>query len=75
LTNHFQERDENPDIESGDFRPINLCRAPFRLAPPELVVLEESVLDGGLYRDRAMALWPVTTVARDLADPALAGSG
>jgi SAM-dependent methyltransferase len=67
LTNHFQEREENPDIESGDFRAINLCRAPFHLSAPEVVVLEESALDGGLYRDRAMALWPVSTVARDLA--------
>lgn len=66
LTNHFAERDSNPDIESGDFRAINLCLPPFGLSPPRRTVLEESELAGGLFRDRAMALWSLETVGRDL---------
>lgn len=68
VTNHFLDRQDNPDIESGDFRAINLCRPPFRLPPPEDSILEESALAGGLFRDRSMALWRLQEVGRALAD-------
>lgn len=67
VTNHFLDRDANPDIESGDFRAINLCRQPFGLPEPEAVILEDSSLAGGLFRDRAMGLWRLVEVARALA--------
>lgn len=66
VTNHFLDRQDNPDIESGDFRAINLCLPPFGLPQPESVVVEESVLAGGLFRDRSMALWRLAEVARVL---------
>lgn len=67
VTNHFLDRTENPDIESGDFRPINLCRAPFGLPQPMAAIREESALAEGLFRDRAMALWRLADIARALA--------
>lgn len=57
LTNHFAGREENPDILSGDFRPIHLCRPPFDFPPPEAVIAERSQLAGGTFADRSMALW------------------
>lgn len=67
LTSHFADRTDNPDIESGDFRPVNLCRAPFHLPDPLRVVVEDSELGGGAFRDRAMALWRLSDVAAALA--------
>lgn len=57
LASHFGDRQENAEILSGDFRAMNLCRAPFHLPPPREVILEESELAGGEFPDRAMALW------------------
>ncbi len=66
LTNHFRDRIENQDIESGDFRALNLCCPPFRLPPPMTVIVEDSALADGLFRDRAMALWNLADVERAL---------
>ncbi len=57
LTNHFRDRPDNPDIVSGDFRAVNLCRPPFGLPAPERVISEDSELGRGEFRDRGMALW------------------
>lgn len=67
VTNHFRDRESNPEIESGDFRPIHLCRPPFCLPEPESSILEQSDLADGLFRDRCMALWRLPDVARALA--------
>jgi SAM-dependent methyltransferase len=67
LTNHFAGREENPDILSGDFRPIHLCRPPFRFPPPEAVIAERSQLAGGAFADRSMALWRLADLGPALA--------
>jgi hypothetical protein len=66
LTSHFENRSSNPEIVSGDFRPINLCRAPFNLPAPLRVINERSNLGGGEFTDRSMALWELRTVRRAL---------
>ena len=66
LVSHFTECSENTDIVSGDYHPVNLCLAPFRLPPPLEVLPEESTLAGGRLRDRALALWRVETLASAL---------
>lgn len=63
LTNHFTGRPDNPDIVSGDFRPINLCRPPFGFPAPIRAINEDSELGGGLFRDRAMGLWRLSDLA------------
>jgi SAM-dependent methyltransferase len=57
LTTHFAASRENTEIPSGDFRPINLCAAPFHLPTPRRLLAEDSALGDGRYSDRAMALW------------------
>lgn len=57
LTSHFADREDNPEIVSGDFRPINLCRPPFNFPEPLEVINENSALGDGAFRDRSMALW------------------
>jgi hypothetical protein len=66
LTSHFAARDGNPEIESGDFRPVNLCREPFNLTEPQEVIAEESGMGEGAFRDRSMALWPTAAVGEAL---------
>lgn len=63
LASHFGARADNPDIVSGDFRPINLCRSPFDFPAPREVIAEHSRLAGGAFADRSMALWRLAEVA------------
>src|SRR6185295_15560120 len=38
LTTTFSKREQNRDIETGNWRPLNLERAPFSMPPPQLIV-------------------------------------
>lgn len=62
LATHFGDTNCNDDIESGDFRPVNLCAPPFELYRPVLVISEESRMAEGRFADRSMALWPITAL-------------
>jgi hypothetical protein len=53
------ERD-NPDIVTGDWRPLDLERPPFRLAAPELL-LPEPLEESG-YDDKFLGLWPTSAL-------------
>jgi len=64
LASHYFDRKENAEIPSGDFRPINLTRAPFHLPAPAERLDEDSRLEDGLYADRSMALWPLNDLRR-----------
>lgn len=57
LTTTFVERDENPDIPTGGWRPLNLERPPFRFPPPVAVVDEGCLHSGGAWRDKRLGLW------------------
>ena len=58
LANTFVDREENPDIATGDWRPINLERSPFDLPPPLLLIDERCPAGAGAFRDKRLALWP-----------------
>jgi SAM-dependent methyltransferase len=58
LTNTFLGRDENPDIQTGEWRPLNLCLPPFALVAPFRVIDEYCLGYNGAYRDKRLALWP-----------------
>lgn len=66
LTSHFAARTGNPDIVSGDFRPVNLCAPPFHFAPPLETFSENSNLGEGAFADRSMALWRLADIAQFL---------
>lgn len=55
----FPGTSENRDIALGDFRPLNLQRAPFNFPPPLEVVEEHCTESGGAYTDKAMGIWRV----------------
>jgi Methyltransferase domain len=57
LTTTFVEHEDNPDITTGEWRPLNLERPPFCFPPPLAVIDERCLHSGGVYRDKRLALW------------------
>lgn len=59
LTTTFLDHHENVDIESGDWRVLNLTRPPFNLPGPEGVLVEGCLEGEGAYADKALGLWRI----------------
>ena len=59
LTTSFPNHDKNQDIATGDWQPLNLQRYPFYFPPPIRIINENCEENGGLYRDKSVALWEV----------------
>ncbi len=57
LTTTFPGRTANRDAVTGEWRPLNLERAPFRLPPPVALIAEECPEDGGAHADKSLGLW------------------
>jgi hypothetical protein len=62
LTTSFPERDRNNDINTGEWRPLNLQVAPFNLPVPKLIINENCTEDGGIYKDKSMCLWEISKI-------------
>lgn len=59
LTTTFPRQSENEEIVTGDWRPLNLQRAPFHLPPP-LRLFNENCSEGdGKFADKSLGLWRV----------------
>lgn len=59
LTSHFPEQSSNRDIQTGDWRPINLEIAPFNFPAP-IAIIDEKYTVNMAYTDKCMALWKIT---------------
>jgi len=57
LATTFVERAENPDIATGDWRPLNLERPPFGLPAPLWSIDERVPVEHGPNPDKRLALW------------------
>ena len=57
LATTFTARAENPDIPTGNWRPMNLAAPPFDLGPPQRVLSENRLSEGGAYADKSLGLW------------------
>ena len=62
LTTTFLDHHENADIEDGDWRILNLEKAPFNLPPPVDVLIEGCREGEGAYADKALGLWEVASL-------------
>jgi hypothetical protein len=62
LTTTFTDRETNPEIKTGDFRPLNLERPPFSLPAPLRMFNEECTLYDNALRDKSMGLWRIDDV-------------
>ena len=47
----------NPDIATGEWRPLNMERPPFSFPPPLELIDEHCHHTGGIYADKRLALW------------------
>ena len=60
ITTTFLEQPSNADIIDGNWRPLNLQRAPFDLPSPVAVLVEGCEEEGGAFADKALAVWRVS---------------
>lgn len=59
FTTTFPECEENEDITTGDWRPINLQKYPFHFPEPIQLLNEQCSEGHGLYHDKSLGLWRV----------------
>jgi SAM-dependent methyltransferase len=59
LTTTFPAGDANEDIVTGDWRVLDLERAPFHLPPPERILNEGCTEGDGTFGDKSLGLWRV----------------
>jgi hypothetical protein len=65
LTTTFPGRDENHDIEVGEWRPINLEESPFLFPAPDMLLVERCTEGDGRYRDKSLGLWRLAELKLD----------
>jgi hypothetical protein len=63
LTTHFVGPRPNDEIVLGDWRPLNLVRAPFELPEPVALVDERLTGDAEQWSDKRLALWRLADLA------------
>lgn len=59
LTTTFIDCEENEDIETGDWRVINLEKPPFNFPPPVQLINEGCSEAEGRFSDKSLGLWLV----------------
>ncbi|HEX5607809.1 MAG TPA: capsular polysaccharide synthesis protein, partial [Candidatus Binatia bacterium] len=62
LTTTFPERAENQEIATGDWRTLNLERAPFHFPAPMRIINERCTERGGIYADKSLGLWRLSDI-------------
>ena len=66
LTTSFTDRQDNGDIITGGWRPLNLEIAPFSLPKP-ITIINEKCTQGKLsYADKSLGLWKISDIAKIL---------
>jgi methyltransferase family protein len=74
LTTTFLDHHENVDIDDGDWRILNLEKAPFNLPAPVDVLIEGCTEGGGAYSDKALGLWEVSALPAEERLPGTSGA-
>lgn len=59
LTTTFPDESGNRDVHTGDWRPLNLERAPFAFPPPHALLNEGCTEQQGRFADKSLGLWRV----------------
>jgi hypothetical protein len=57
LTTTFTARDPNRNIETGEWRPLNLQRSPFSFPRPSKFIVERCSEWNGYWADKCLGLW------------------
>lgn len=66
LTTHFPSKEENINIITGDWRPLNFLVEPFYFPSAELMIHENCTEAEGLFRDKTLALWRIADIKQAL---------
>jgi hypothetical protein len=66
LTTTFPDEEQNIDISTGDWRPIDLTKPPFDLPRPAELINEGCTEQDGAFSDKSLGLWPVSALADHL---------
>ncbi len=64
MTTTFPDTATNADIATGEWRPIDLSRAPFNLPPPQRLIAEGQAHLKGQQSDKMLGLWRVGDLSR-----------
>lgn len=59
LSTSFVNLEQNADIYTGDWRPINLEKEPFNFPKPIITINEECDEMDGIYSDKCICLWEI----------------
>ncbi|QOZ70168.1 class I SAM-dependent methyltransferase [Bradyrhizobium arachidis] len=62
LLTTFPEWDDNRDCEDGDWRALNMVKAPFNWPAPRELINERCEEGGGGWRDKSLGLWRLEDV-------------
>lgn len=62
MTTTFPEHPVNFDIQTGDWRPLNLQIKPFNFPKPLILINENCTELNGRFRDKSMALWEIDKI-------------
>jgi SAM-dependent methyltransferase len=63
ITTTFLEHAANTDVIDGDWRPLNLERAPFHFPRALAVLVEGCEEEGGAYADKALGAWEIAALS------------
>lgn len=63
LTTTFSMREENEDICTGQWRPLNLQRPPIHFPEPISLINENCTIGDGVYADKCLGLWRLSALA------------
>ena len=66
LTTSFIDRQDNKDIITGEWRPLNLQIAPFSLPKPIRIINEKCTQGKSSYTDKSLGLWKISDIAKIL---------
>lgn len=72
LATTFTDRAENRDCRTGEWRVLNLERAPFDLPPPLQLLNEGCTEGGGAFKDKSLGLWRLSDIGPILANRTMA---
>lgn len=59
LTTTFTGRDGNMDIQTGQWRPLNLQMPPFKFPTPTAIINEKCTEGDGSWGDKSLGLWKI----------------
>ena len=62
LTTTFTARDQNTDIATGEWRPLNLQIPPFNFPEPRVLINENCTEVDGRYPDKSLGLWQIADI-------------